>query len=317
MHRATDPFGDLQRDLDEEEVWFDAEALAAASRVDLGADLAAVDPLGRAPDLERLASAIATPGISLARLPGWPDAGPAGQGLGPVADELIGELRPGDLVVLAGSQRGVGRTSLLAQLGDGLALADAATPVLFVSSEPPALWRARTLARFFGVDARTFVDRERARREPRFAAMLTEFAGGPWAEIDARQRFVPPEALAAGERRASTIAGLRRWHAERSGGAWPIVILDAVEHLGELTRTLAELAELAADEGLIVLASGDLGDDDHARARAIDRVASVRLRATAGELDDLILEPCHRRLGPRGTGRSSWHRPTGRFGPLR
>lgn len=301
-------------------MWFDAEALAAASMVDLDADLR--DRSSRAA-LDQIAAAIAAPGISLARLPGWPGAGPAGQGLGSIADELIGELRPGDLVVLGGSERGVGRTSLLAQLGDGLALASdpgrPATPVLFVVEAGPALWRARSLARFFDVDPRMFIDAERARREPRLGALLEEFRCGPWASLDARQRFVGREALVDPEASRSTIAGLRRW--TESGehsvlAVWPIVIVDPIEQLigpASVAETLARLAALAAAENLIVLASCDLAQADSALARAIDGAASVRLRATAVDERTLALELCHRRLGPRGRGQLRWHRASGRF----
>jgi hypothetical protein len=304
VHELVDHSGDLPHDADE--VWFEADQLAASSTV----DLRPVDPLARAPNLEALATAIASPGISLATLPGWPDAGATGQGLGAIADELIGELRPGDLVVVCASQRGVGRTSLLAQLGDGLALAGSS--VVFVGADAPKLWRARTLARFFGVDARIFVDANEARREPNFAAMLAAFAAGPWAAIDSRQRFVSADMFGDPARRAGVIASLRRWQHELGEGA-SVVIVDPVEHLGELSPTLAELAVLAAAEGLIILASCDLAQPDPAAARAIDSSASVRLRAAAEDEHTLALELCHRRLGPRGRGLLRWHRPSGRF----
>ncbi|HLT37053.1 MAG TPA: hypothetical protein VK034_12230 [Enhygromyxa sp.] len=325
VHERADHSGEIQHDLDDDddEVWFEAEALAAASTVDLGAG----DRLTRSPALEQLARAIASPGISLARLPGWPDAGSAGQGLGALADQLIGELRPGDLVVLGGSERGVGRTSLLAQLGDGLALAHAPerppTPVLFVTDSAPTLWRARSLARYFDVDARIFVEAERARREPRTAELLDAFGRGEWASLDDRQRFVGREALASAERRSVTIAALRRWQAELGDqlgrAVWPIVVVDPLEHLGgreDPIDTLARLAELAATEGAIVLVSCDLDHADPVRARAIDALASVRLRATTVDEPTLALELCHRRLGPRGRGQLRWHRPSGRFETL-
>jgi hypothetical protein len=319
----ADQMHDRSRDLlqdppDEDEVWFDAEALAAASTVDLGSG----DHLERSPALDQITAAIASAGISLARLPGWPQAGVAGQGLGAIAEDLIGELRPGDLVLFGGSQRGVGRTSLLAQLGDGLALASdperPATPVLFVGEGTPALWRARSLARFFDVDARLFVEAERARREPRLVELLEEFRRGPWAGLDERQRFVGREALTDPDRRSATILALRRWQSELSTSAWPIMIVDPLEQLSgraDMVETLRQLAALAQVEHLIVLASCDLGDADAAQARAIDSVASVRLRATAVDDRILALELCHRRLGPRGSGQLRWHRASGRFEP--
>lgn len=325
---------DLQRDPEhDDEVWFEADELAAASSIEIGGPIdSEIDgkidsPLGRASVLEALDAAIATPGISLAQLPGWPEAGPMGQGLGPIGEALIGELRPGDLVLLSAAERGVGRTSLLAQLGDGLALAAAGpdrplTPVLCAIEGSPALWRARSLARFTGVDARVFVDGQRARREPERAAWIAAFARGSWAELDARQRFVELGALADPRRRPPILAGLRRWQdqlgeREGAGAVWPIMIVDPIEQLtggpDRLIDAVQMLAELAANSKLIVLASCDLGDAEAAWARILDGFASVRLRATALDEHTLGLELCHRRLGPRGHGRLRWHRPSGRF----
>ncbi|MFO7566650.1 MAG: hypothetical protein R6X02_28665 [Enhygromyxa sp.] len=334
-HDRVRDLEDLQHDLDQaedkaedqaedqDEVWFEAEALAAASTIELGSS----DRLGPAPTndpndlldpLTQLAAAIASPGISLSQLPGWPGAGSAGQGLGALADELIGELRPGDLLVFGACERGVGRSSLLAQLGDGLALAQApgrpVTPVLLLIEGPPALWRARSLARYFDLDARIFSEAQRARREPRVSERLAEFAGSEWARLDQRQRFLDRETLLDPERRRAAIADLRR---QADGEeSWPIVIVDPLEQLaggGDPVQALARLAELARDEGLIVLASCDLADDDPTRARAIDSLASVRLRAATVEEGGVTLELCHRRLGPRGRGQLRWHRPSGRF----
>lgn len=324
VHEPVDRFGDLQQDLDalehdrDDEVWFDPDELAASSKVDLGADLAVVDHLVRAPSIERLASMLGDPGISLAQLPGWPDAGPSGQGLGELATELIGELRPGDVIVVGGA-RGSGRTSLLAQLGDGLALLDRpdrpATPVVFVSAAGPSLWRARTLARYFGVDARTFLDPGHARAEPRLAAMLSEFAQGPWAELDDRQRFVGHTALDPNsDRRTATVTALRRFlveQRERVGrSVWPIVIVDPLLSIDRLP----DLAALAADEGWILWVSGEL-DADPSHARAIDLHASVRLRLAAVDDHTLALELWHRRLGPRGRGQLEWQPASGRLRP--
>lgn len=319
-------------DLDDEEVWFDAEALAAASTIDLSDDLAG--DLGSGDHLQRssaldLAGVIASPGISLARLPGWPQAGAAGQGLGSLADELIGELRPGDLLLLGGRERGIGRSSLLAQLGDGLALASESgrpvTPVLWVVDGAPALWRARSVGRFFDVDPRLFIDGARARREPRCAALLDQFVRGPWAQLDTRQRFVARQALAEvlrgeGERGRETVGALRRWQRSLSEDTgelvWPIVIVDPLEQLSDragLPAMLEQLAALARAEGWIVLASCDLDPHDAGWARAIDCFVSVRLRALAVDERNLALELCHRRLGPRGRGQLRWHRASGRF----
>jgi hypothetical protein len=324
MLLLADPSGDLQQDLDvrldhgaadPDEVWFDAELLAAASSRDLGADLEH-DHLGHAPTFEALLDALDDPGISLAQLPGWPGAGQNGQGLGPLADQWVGSLGPGDLVRLGGSGPGVGRTSLLAQLGDGLALADEpgrpSTPVVFVSADPPRIWRARSLARWFGLDARVFFDPHQARTEPRLPTLVSDFARGPWADLDVRQRFVDLDAFAP-KHRTTTVMAIRRFAhsiAERGDQPWPIVIVDSIASVAALT----ELAELAVAEGWIVLVSGEF-DDDPARARAVDRHTSVGLRISPIDDRSVALESCHRRLGPRGVVRLVWDRASGRFSP--
>jgi hypothetical protein len=307
----------IQADADppEDERWFDPEELAAASSVELGD---ARDLLEHPPALAAIVAEQARPTLSLARLPGWPGSRAAGQGLGDLADAWLGPLGPGDLLLVTGAARGVGRTSLLAQLGDGLALVEGLAgerhSVVFVSPEPPALWRARTLARYFDVEPREFLTRPRPDRAPEFAARLREFAAGSWAPIDARQRFVAPEVLAEPSARAALLDGLRRWQTQLGPG-WPVVIVDPIVALGpELVAHLAALARLAAGEGWTVLASADL--DERAEvglARAIDGYASVRLRAAPLDEQRLALELCHRRYGPRGTRSLAWARASGRF----
>ncbi|PRP98799.1 hypothetical protein ENSA5_29550 [Enhygromyxa salina] len=309
-------------------MWFEPEELAAASRVELGEGPGAgVEPGGegllcRAPRSQQLLGAVSGPGVCLAALPGWPSAGAAGQGLGPALAQLVGELRPGDVVVVGGAARGVGRTSLLAQLSDGLALrqipGQAQTPVVCVTEETPALWRARSLARWSGLDARVFVDPGQARREPELAARVAAFAQSAWAELDRRQRFVDARAFAGPDARAELLAALRRWRAELAPDAahavWPVVVVDPLEQLeGGPADALAELAELASDEGLIVLASCDEPRPEH--TRRLDRHAGVRLRATPIASDGLELELCHRRLGPGGCVGLRWDRASGRIEP--
>jgi hypothetical protein len=299
---------------DPDEVWFDADQLAAASHVDLGATRSRGDLLAHVGALEQLRAAMSKPGISLASLPGWPNAEAHGQGLGSELAGLIGELRPGDLVVFGGRARGVGRSSVLAQLGDGLALRPAThalTPVVWIVDAPPALWRARSLARWSGLDARAFVD-----ADARAHATLAAFGESEWGPLELRQRFVAAAHLLDEDRRFDLLAELARWRAELAaahGQVWPIVIVDPVEQLGDADQALARLAELAASAQLVVLASYD-EHDDPARTRAVDRHASVRLRLSADDEPALEIELCHRHIGPRGRVRLAWHRPSGRVG---
>ena len=300
-------------------MWFEAEVLAAASMVELGVVGSTGHGLLDHPSgLASITAGLAVPSLSLASLPGWPGGPAAGQGLGELGEAWLGRLGPGDLVLLTGAARGVGRTSLLAQLGDGLALLDGPErhPVVFVSPEPPASWRARTLGRYFGVDPRTFLPGSGPGSDD-LGARLAVFAEGPWAAIDEYQRFVGPTALTDPDTREGLVEGLRRWQG-RLGQGWPVVIVDPIVAVGaELAELVGSLARLAATEGWTVLASADL--DDRAElglARVVDGCASVRLRAAPLDDETLALELCHRRLGPRTTRRLAWARASGRFEAL-
>lgn len=286
--RRRDPERDL--DVESDEVWFEADALAAASHVDLG-----VASRGHIAGLEQLREVMRQPGLSLASLPGWPDAGVHGQGLGPALAELIGELRAGDVVLFGGRGRHVGRTSLLAQLADGLALGG--TPVTCIVEHAPLHWRARSLARFAGVDARVFLDPGWTRREAEAGEWLDRFAASAWGELDRRQRFVSAAAWMDID-----------WRAGDGGEVWPVVIVDPLEQL-EQGGGLEALARLAAAHGLIVLASHDARDE----TRAIDRYVHARLQVSVAGDGGLEVALEHRRLGPRGSVRLCWDRASGRI----
>lgn len=290
--RRRDPERDLDLDADSgsDEVWFDADDLAAASQVELG-----VVHGGHTASLEQLREAMGQPGISLASLPGWPDAGAHGQGLGPELAELIGELRPGDVVLFGGRGRHLGRTSLLAQLADGLALGG--SPVVCIVEHAPLHWRARSLARFAGVDARVFVDPGWTRREADAAAWVDRFAASAWGELDRRQRFVSAAARMDID-----------WRAGHGGEVWPVVIVDPLEQL-EARGGLEALARVAAEHRLIVLASHDARDE----TRAIDRYVHARMQVSVAGDGGLEVALEHRRLGPRGSVRLCWDRASGRI----
>jgi hypothetical protein len=150
--------------------------------------------------------------------------------------------------------------------------------------------------------------------------MSAAWDASAWANIDAGQRF-------STDLHTATLTELRRWQIEagRLAGvaALPIVIIDPIEPLGDVLTTLARLATLARDEGWIVVASCDVQDGsangsrngDRAFARAIDSLASVRVGVTSVDERELVLESCHRRLGPRGTATLRWHRASGRLQP--
>ncbi|NVB41912.1 hypothetical protein G6O69_29040 [Pseudenhygromyxa sp. WMMC2535] len=349
-----------ERGGEEDEVWFEADALAAASQVELGdvpsgPDAESGAGPGRAAGLDALRRSVSRRGVSLAELPGWPGSAATGQGLGAGVDALLGTLHPGDLGLITAGRRGAGRTSLLAQLADGLALrggegggrgegegqgqtkgdelAAPLTPVLVVSDEAPALWRARSLARWSGRDVRHFTG---ARAHPEAASTLEDFARGAWAALDARQRFIAPGELAAAQARSELLESLRRWQRQLAAASerapeqvWPVLILDPLEALApDLHETLAWLSRVAEDESLVILASADApASEDMATSRALDRHLSARLHLSgAGELGEgelgegegarLELSLRHRRLGPRGRAHLRWDPSCGRFEAL-
>lgn len=315
-------------------MWFEAESLAAASRVELGA---AVDTraslLRPGPGHEQLQRELTTPGVGLGRLPGWPDAGEAGQGWGPQLDALVGALQPGDLLLLTARVRGAGRTSLLAQLADGLALRELsgaegpATPVLVCVDEAPERWRARSFARWSGVDLHGLTGAGPGDRRT-LAEALRRFAAGSWSRLEQRQRFAELELLREAAGRRELLAELRRWRAELAedrgrdaSDLWPVLIVDPLEQLGPADAALAGLAAIAAEEGLLILAAADEPEaGDLAASRAVDRHLAARLRLepveagpAEGELRSLAVELAHRRLGPRGRVTLSWSPSCGRF----
>lgn len=289
---------DLQADVEasDEEVWFEPEALAAASQIELGSH-ASDHHVAHVSLVDQLRERMATPGISLAKLPSWPGA--EGPSLGSTLAELIGELRAGDLILVSGRGRGAGRTSLLSQLADALALlvgaAGSERSVLCLVEGPPVYWRARSLGRWSGIDARQFIASGSARAQ----AQLERFAASEWRDLDARQRFADPS-------RADWMDML-----EHS----LVVVIDPIDQLVSVGQTLDErlaaLERLAGERGLVVLASCD--EPDPGDALRIDGHVQARLRVS-GSGENLDLEVCHHRLGPLGRVRLRWDRACGRIG---
>lgn len=323
-HRG-DPGADLHADLDpgeateigrdraaepgsdEVEVWFEAEDLARASTIELEPGESAEPERARgllapAPSVEELLAGLAGPSLSLASLPGWPDADGYGQGIGEAA-KLLGGLRPGQLVLWSGARRGSGRSTLLAQLADGLALRAGQgappTPVLCISDRPAQVWRARSLARWTGLEIEAFVDPGRARADPSLHLQLERFASGEGATLERRQRFVDLAGFTA--ERGRVIDELRGWRAELGGAqVWPVVVVDPLELLGdrgERLATLDALAGLARDEQLIVFASCDAPTG--AGSRELEGRCHARFELQL-EGERLSLELLHSPLGRRG-----------------
>jgi hypothetical protein len=310
--RQNDRDADLDRDRgsdldghdgDDPIVWFDPEALAAASSIEIGSHALEIAVLRSGPDGDRLVDAFTSAGLSLARLPGWPGSGPSGQGWGARLDSLIGPIRPGFVGLVGAEQRGAGRTSWLAQIADGLALRESdslLTPVICMVEEDPRIWRARSLGRWAGIDPRIFLghgDLAQAR------AGLDALAG-EWRALDDRQRFAAIELL---DDPAELLAAIERWRMELARDAsavWPVLVIDTLD----TPARVPALARLAERHGLIILASLD----DGAVGRAEDRHVDLRLRLHPHE-HALELELAHLRLGPRGRVRVGWDRSCGRF----
>lgn len=299
-------------------VWFEAEALAAASTIEIGSHGLEIAALQIAPLAEQIAGEITAPGLSLAQLPGWPGAPASGQGWGARLDAAIGLLRPGFTAVIGGA-RGAGRTSWLSQLADGLALREGSllTPVIVMSDDPPRVWRARSLGRYAGIDPRRFLghrDPSGARTDDALADELaTGLRGlaGEWRALAQRQRFTTLARLGMLDELDELAMALERWRAELSAAdpsvqVWPVVIVDALD----AGARLAALAELAAQHHAIVLAAAD----DAGFGRAQDRHLDLRIRLHP--LDDALeVELAYQRLGPRERVRLGWTRSCGRFEP--
>lgn len=295
-------------------MWFEAEALAEASRVELldpaqrserGDRASSEDALLRpGPGLDQLRASLAERvAVDLSALPGWPGSGPSGHGWGAELGGLVGSLAAGDLVLLTAAQRGAGRTSLVAQLGDGLALAGC--PVILAVDEAPMTWRRRSLARWLGCDSQ---------------GALPEGADtAGWANVGARQCFLALEALALEP--SELAATVTRWRRRSGASEGPtVLVVDALESVpgfeaeAEAAPVLERLAQLAAQLDALVLATSDgPGADSLRLSRAMDRHLAARLELSPAGPDSLEVSVAHRRLGPRGRARLRWEPRCGRL----
>jgi hypothetical protein len=296
-HAPLDLDGDLiEQFVDEDEVWFTAEALAAASNVEIAAD-GPEDPLLRPSrglgDLERWAI---EPGLSLESLPGWEGDEAGGAGWGAELQAMVGPLRPGFIGVLTGS-RASGKTAWLTQLADGLAGRESTplTPVAWCSQRGRADALGRTLARHLGVDRRRF--RDRGAREGDVEALWQRARAamhGPLATTTSRQRFVPWSDSPRGVELALALAsGVPRWARQVGPSTWPVVIVDDLAGWSGddgVAATLEMLAVVARRVRLIVFVTVERDELELLR-----RYADVVLDVLAGEV-----AVSHNRRGPRG-----------------
>ncbi|EDM74340.1 hypothetical protein PPSIR1_11953 [Plesiocystis pacifica SIR-1] len=239
--------------------------------------------------------------VDLSALPGWPGSGPSGHGWGAELGGLVGSLAAGDLVLVTAAQRGAGRTSLVAQLGDGLALAGCL--VILAVDEAPMTWRRRSLARWLGCDSQ---------------GALPEGADtAGWAGVGARQCFLALEALALEPSELAATVTRRRQRCGASEGP-AVLVVDALESVpgfeAEAAPVLERLAQLAAQLDALVLATSDgPGADSLRLSRAMDRHLAARLELSPAGPDSLEVSVAHRRLGPRGRVRLRWEPRCGRL----
>jgi hypothetical protein len=217
---------------------------------------------------------------------------PEGQGVGEVFDEATGGgLAPGSTIGIGAAGTGAGKSALLMQVLDGLALRCAAivenpeatlplTPVAIYSEMPSDMLENRTLGRLVGVSGHIFAAGRSARRFhakswvddhfDRAAAVMAP--GGAYHQIATWQRFTRAGKLAGPslvrviEQDVSAwVEELRRAHPGRD--IVPIVALDPIdsflstddrrseiERMGEM---IALMDELADRRGWIVIITVD------------------------------------------------------------
>lgn len=205
---------------------------------------------------------------------------PEGQGLGDVLDGFMGGgLAPGSLVGLGAAGTGAGKTALLMQMLDGLALRSAATakapdaslpltPIAIYSEMAEDDLEDRTLGRLLDVSGHIFAAGRSARRFHAKAWVDDQFnraaaamePGGVYHRIAAWQRFTRAGKLAGPTLVAAVEADVSAWVedlklAHPGRDIVPIVALDPinsflpldgrseVETLGEMAAALDELAD--------------------------------------------------------------------------
>lgn len=316
---------------DDEDVWFDADQLASASRVELGSG----GVLGASYSREDLARDRARVGVDLGILPGWPGAGPSGHGWGVRLSQLVGGVHPGHRIMIDAEHGGSGRTGLVLQLADGLALRNAVgrgaddplTPVVLLAEDGRQEIGRRAVARWTGRELGIFrhgeggAGRFSSHDAHAVAAAFDEADAaldGPLAALRAHQRVAAPDARGA-ELVELLVEHLGVWRQRLEGSApvWPVLVTDGLSRWASDASVAARdalgsaLSDAARRFGWIWLSTergvgGDLDPDLDLR---------LLLRSdTDGELTALV---AHNRTGPSGgMVRFRWDRACGRYEPI-
>jgi hypothetical protein len=317
---------------EDDEAWFEADALAEASEVELGRGL-----LGPAYGVEDLAADRARRGLDLGSLPTWPGGPDSGHGWGPALSRLVGRMGQGHRVLVDAGGPGHGRSGFVLQLADGLALrnsdlaaSDPLTPVVVVAEDGREEAGRRSLARWTGHEARVFRHgREGAARLEGWSGPEVERAfaeaeqalGGHLGSSGSYCRHVGGRAIDAhGSELVPALSDeVRAWCASLEADGrpiWPVVVVDGLRALAsseaELEAVARALSAAARRGGWILLAT------ERAVGDRLDPWFDLRLTLDGDvEAEKVRARVAHHRGGPSGGEvHYAWSPQVGRYEPL-
>lgn len=315
-----------------EDVWFGADELAHASRVDIGKG----SRLEGGYSAEELARDRERFGVDLSVLPGWPGSAPSGHGWGPTLSERVGDLYPGRRILVDAVFAGQGRTGFVLQVADGLALRNAEslppqgakTPVVVLAEDGREDAGRRSVARWTGQDLRIFrlgeafarrLDGQSEQSVARAFDQATAALEGPLRAREPFLRFVSPAVRGPDivPLLAEQVSVWREQLGDGGAAVWPVLVTDSLDRWAadDSSEALADLAaslsSAARQFGWIWLATtrGAGGSLDawfdlriELDSQAASRVCSVRV--------------AHNRVGPTGgQARFAWDPACGRYAP--
>jgi len=196
--------------------------------------------------------------VSLAQLPSWPGGPAEGHGWGGALDTILGGgVCPGYLLAVGASRAGAGKTAWTMQIAEGLALRCAQvttgeadgplTPVVILSEMGIRALTWRSLARWTGVDSRTF----RAGK----SAPEADAGNYPWEQ--AKQAFESLwgksrhylrifRADSSGRDLVDDLArAVDAWRAQLEAtkpgtDVWPVVVMDPIQRWQDTSKSEVE-----------------------------------------------------------------------------
>lgn len=232
---------------DDEEIWFEAEALERASTIEL--DASGHRLLRPAFDDDLLEPRAGEAWLRASTLPGPPGAGPLGYGFGPRFDHLLGGLGAGRTVWWQAEGPSAAVRHLFGQLAEGMALASAAvgtgplSPALVLTSSTRRDAQLWALSRWTGFAQRIYrLGREGARAltadaeadvDGAFAAARVSLEGR-LGRLREHLRYVDPDVgLRGGELVAHVTDAVQAWRNELSQAhdrdVVPVVVVEDLE----------------------------------------------------------------------------------------